>query len=85
MTRQELPLHATPEALARAVLRPRPQAPEEVRVFVKEADARRMASELARTFPRVDVVPFQSGHAVLADGCSYLTNGRVSLDPMPSG
>ena len=80
MTGKEPPLHATPEALARAVLRPRPaREPEEVRVFGGEPEARRRARDLARTFPQVEVVPFASGYAILADGCPYLTNGQDGI------
>lgn len=53
--------------------------------FMEEAEARCVARDLARTFPQVEVVPFESGHAVLADGCPYLTNGQVSVKPMPTG
>ena len=86
MTRKEPRLHATPEALARAVVRTRPHlGTERIKVFANEAAARHKARDLARTFPQVEVVPCGTGHAVLADGCPYLTNGRVSLRPMPTG
>ena len=86
MTRKEPRLHATPQALARAVVRTRPHlGPEQIKVFEDEAEAGRKARDLARTFPQVEVVPCGTGHAVLADGCPYLTNGRVSLQPMPTG
>ena len=86
MTRKEPRLHATPEALARAVVRTRPHlGPEQIKVFAQEAEARHKARDLARTFPQVEVVPCGIGYAVLADGCPYLTNGRVSLRPMPAG
>ncbi len=85
MTRKEPRLQATPEALARAVVRKRPRAAAEVRVFVEEEAAQRTARRLAKVFPQVEIVPWQNGHAVLADGCPYLTSGRVSLQPMPTG
>ncbi len=86
MTRKEPRLHATPEALARAVVRTRPHlGPEQIKVFAQEAEASHKARDLARTFPLVEVVPCGTGYAVLADGCPYLTNGRVSLRPMPTG
>lgn len=44
-----------------------------------------LARDLARTFPQVEVVPCGTGHAVLVDGCPYLTNSRVSLQRMPTG
>ena len=59
--------------------------PEEVRIFVEEVAVQRTACRLARVFPKVDVVPWQDDHAVLTDGCPYLTIGRVSLKPMPTG
>ena len=52
---------------------------------MEKVDAQLKARELARTFPQVDVGPFGSGYGVLADGCPYLTDGRVSLKPMSSG
>ena len=78
--------HATPEVLVRAVVWNRPaREPEEVRIFVEEVAVQRTACRLARVFPKVDVVPWQDDHAVLTDGCPYLTIGRVSLKPMPTG
>ena len=86
MTCKEPQLHATPEALARAVVRTRPHlGPERIKVFAQEAAARHKARDLARTFPQVEVVPCGTGYAVLADSCPYLTNGRVSLWPLPAG
>ncbi len=85
MTRKEPSLHATPEALVRAVVQTRPRVPEEVRIFGEAVAAQRTARRLARVVPNVSVVPWQDGHAVLADGCPYFTNGRVSLKPMPAG
>ena len=86
MTRKEPPLHTTPEALARAVVRTRPHlGPERIKVFAQETTASHKARDLARTFPQVEVVPCGTGYAVLADGCPYLTNGRVALRPMPAG
>ena len=86
MTRKEPQLHTTPEALARAVVRTRPHlGPERIKVFAQEAAARHKAHDLARTFPQVEVVPCGIGYAVLADGCPYLTNGRVALRPIPAG
>ena len=86
MTHKAPRLHATPQALARAVVRTRPHlGPERIKVFEDEAEAGRKARDLARAFPQVEVVPCGTGHAVLADGCPYLTNGRGSLQPMPTG
>ena len=86
MTRKEPPLHTTPEALARAVVRTRPhRGPEPIKVFADETVASHKARDLAQTFPQVEVVPCSTGYALLADGCPYLTNGRVALRPMPAG
>lgn len=59
--------------------------PERIKVLAQEAAARHKARDLTRTFPQVEVVPCGAGYAVLADGCPYLTNGRVALRPMPAG
>ena len=86
MTRKEPRLSATPRALAWAVVRTRPaMGKEQLKVFRDKVEAERKAHDLARIFPDVAVVSYGAGYAVLADGCPYLTNGRVSLKPMPTG
>lgn len=54
-------------------------------MFVDKAEAGHPVRDLARTFPQAEVAPCGNGQAVLADGCSYPTNGRISLQPMPTG
>ena len=50
MTCKKPRLHATPQALARAVVRTRPHlGPEQIKVFEDEAEAGRKARDLART------------------------------------
>ena len=56
MTRKAPRLHATPQALARAVVRTRPHlGPERIKVFEEAAEAGRKARDLARTFPQGEV------------------------------
>ena len=68
------------------MVRTRPHfEPDRIKIFEDEAEARRAPRDLARTFSQVEVGPLEAGHVVLADGCSYLTSGRVSLQPLPTG
>ncbi len=85
MTPNEPRLPTTPQALARSVVRTRPRwGPEQVRIFPHAEEAQAKARELARTFPRVRVVPGDAaGFLILVNDCPYLTTGRVAFKPMP--
>ena len=59
--------------------------PEAVRVFCGDDSRPAHSPPVGRVFPQVAVIFWKDGHATLADGCPYLANGQVSLQPMPAG